>query len=478
MYFNARLFCVDTRFAKDQSYLFFAQFVTETHMARNSMSIQLRKGKPVTRDGRRISNQLLQDDLEVERLVHSRDATRFMQPLRGTPSYWEKTLRDLQAMIRQLGTPTFFCTFSAAEMRWPEVITAIKAQQGEEVVFSELDWTTKCEILRSNPVTVMRMFEKRVDALMTHLLLSPAQPIGEVEDYFYRVEFQARGSPHIHLLAWIKGAPEFENQSDQVVCDFIDRYISCQLPDPTTDPELHKIVTEVQLHSRKHSKSCKKGNVLCRYGFPKLPTSETTITRPRPPRPEEDEDEDPNHPDRKKARQDAARKVMNDARTKLKPVWDLLNDPLASFDNLSDLLTKCNLSMDDYDKSVEALSTSSVILLKRDPKEAWVNGYNPDLLRAWNANMDIQFVLDSYSCIMYMLSYISKPEHEMNDLLKNVIKGVREANVNEEDEMKHIMQAYSKHRQVSAQESVARTCSLPMKKCSRNVVFIPTDDEP
>ncbi|RXN36713.1 replicase helicase endonuclease [Labeo rohita] len=477
MYFNARLFCVDSRFAKDQSYLFFAQFVTETHMARNSMSIQLRKGKPVTRDGRRISNKLLQDDLEVERLVHSRDATRFMQPLRGTPSYWEKTLRDLQAMIRQLGTPTFFCTFSAAEMRWPEVITAIKAQQGEEVDFSELDWTTKCEILRSNPVTVMRMFEKRVDALMTHLLLSPAQPIGEVEDYFYRVEFQARGSPHIHLLAWVKGAPEFENQSDQEVCDFIDRYITCHLPDPTSDPELHKIVTEVQLHSRKHSKSCKKGNMLCRYGFPKLPVSKTTITRPRPQRPEEDENEDQNRPDGKKARQEAVRKAINDARMKLKPLWDLLNDPQASFDNLSDMLTKCDLSMDDYNNYVEALTTSSVILLKRDPKEAWVNGYNPDLLRAWNANMDIQFVLDSFSCVMYMLSYISKPEHEMNDFLKNVIKGVRETNVNEEDEMKNIMQAYSKHRQVSAQESVARTCSLPMKKCSRSVVFIPTDDD-
>lgn len=29
----------------------------------------------------------------------NRDATRFMQHLRGSPSYWEKTLRDLQAMI-------------------------------------------------------------------------------------------------------------------------------------------------------------------------------------------------------------------------------------------------------------------------------------------------------------------------------------------------------------------------------------------
>lgn len=37
IYFNARLFCVDTCFAKDQNYLFFAQFVTETHIAKNSM---------------------------------------------------------------------------------------------------------------------------------------------------------------------------------------------------------------------------------------------------------------------------------------------------------------------------------------------------------------------------------------------------------------------------------------------------------
>lgn len=59
-------------------------------------------------------------------------------------------------MIRQLGTPTFFCTFSAAEMRWPEVIDAIKHQQGEEVDFEGLAWPEKTDILRSNPVTPMR----------------------------------------------------------------------------------------------------------------------------------------------------------------------------------------------------------------------------------------------------------------------------------------------------------------------------------
>ncbi len=138
------------------------------------MSIQLRKAKPMTRDGRRINSSLLQDKQELEKLVNNKEATRFMQPLRGTPAYWKKTLCDLFAMLRQLGTPTFFCTFSAAEMRWPEVITAIKAQQGETVNFDELDWSEKCEILRSNPVTAMRMFEKRVEALMRDLIMSPA----------------------------------------------------------------------------------------------------------------------------------------------------------------------------------------------------------------------------------------------------------------------------------------------------------------
>ncbi len=62
MYFRARLFSVDMRFARDQSYLFFAQFVTETQLARNSMAIQLRQGRPITRDGQKMSNKLLQDN--------------------------------------------------------------------------------------------------------------------------------------------------------------------------------------------------------------------------------------------------------------------------------------------------------------------------------------------------------------------------------------------------------------------------------
>ncbi|KAK2918514.1 hypothetical protein Q8A73_002885 [Channa argus] len=87
---------------------------------------------------------------------------------------------------------------NAAEMRWPEVIEAIKAQEGEDINFEELDWSTKCDALRSNPVTAMQ------------------------------------------------GAPVFEEDDDQTVCNFVSKYITAELPDPNLQPELYKKVVERQ----------------------------------------------------------------------------------------------------------------------------------------------------------------------------------------------------------------------------------------
>ncbi|XP_029948792.1 uncharacterized protein LOC115389532 isoform X1 [Salarias fasciatus] len=454
-YFKSRLFSIDDRFARDSNYLFFAQFVIEVHLATNSMTIQLRKGKPMTRDGRKITSGMLQDRREVEKLVRNREAFRFMRALRGTPAYWHQKTSELFAMIRQLGTPTFFCTFSAAEMRWPEVIEAIKRQQGEEVNFEELDWSEKCDILRSNPVTAMRMFDKRVEALFRDLLLSPAQPLGKVVDFFYRVEFQHRGSPHIHCLLWVEGAPVFEKDDDQTVCDFVSRYITAQLPDPHTQPDLYKKVSEVQKHSRTHTKTCFKSvGSGCRFGFPKPPCRNVMITRPD------------------------GGKYTATAKTKLRPLNRLLNEPEAASMSLDQLLAQCDLTVAEYEFYLNELNKSSAVLLKRDPKDCWINAYNPHLLTAWDANIDVSYILNAYGCIHYLTKYITKKEAGLSEYLKTVINNSNTSNVNDSEEMKAVMQAYSKKREISAQECVARACGLKMKKCSRAVVFIPTDENP
>lgn len=248
------------------------------------------------------------------------------------------------------------------------------------------------------------------------------------------------------MLIWIKDAPKSEDSLDSTIYGFIDKYISCKMPDPKTDPELHKIVSEVQVHSRKHSKSCKKGNVACRFGFPKLPMDETFITRP----PIINVTQDNCHENTDVAAQlneqkQAIAKMQREAKAKLKPIRDLLMNPNTSFSGLSDLLHQCNLTYEQYFETVNSLANSHVVILKHQPNDCWVNAYNPDLMKAWNANMDIQYVVDDYSCIMYMMSYVSKPEHEMTEF-NNVIKNVKKSNVNECNEMKQIMQAYAKQR--------------------------------
>ena len=50
--------------------------------------------------------------------------------MRGSTPYYQCTFYELLAMIRQLGTPTWFFTLSAADMKWPDRIQIIARQYG------------------------------------------------------------------------------------------------------------------------------------------------------------------------------------------------------------------------------------------------------------------------------------------------------------------------------------------------------------
>ena len=41
-------------------------------------------------------------------------------------------------------------------------------------------------------------------------------------DWFYRVGYQQRGSPHIHMLIWFEDAPVYGCDGDDEVTSFID----------------------------------------------------------------------------------------------------------------------------------------------------------------------------------------------------------------------------------------------------------------
>ena len=66
-----------------------------------------------------------------------------------------------------------------------------------------------------------------------------------------------------------------------------------------------------------------------------------------------------------------------------------------------------------------------VVILKRKPSECNINNHNASVMLAWQANMDIQYVLDAYACVMYVASYILKTEKSMGELLKHVAAEAR-----------------------------------------------------
>lgn len=140
-------------------------------------------------------------------------------PIRGTPPYWQTTQKDLFALIRQLGIPTFFASFSSADIRW---------QEGKIFNVDELDWSEKCGVIRQNPGTAARMFDYRWFCFLKDVM--SAQPIGKIKDYFYHVEFQQLGSPHVHCLFWVENSPKLNEDNDALVAAFIDHYITCETP--------------------------------------------------------------------------------------------------------------------------------------------------------------------------------------------------------------------------------------------------------
>ena len=116
-----------------------------------------------------------------------------------------------------------------------------------------------------------------------------------------------------------------------------------------------------------------------------------------------------------------------------------------------------------------ATTTRGNKILRHDPCEGNINNYNPSVFLAWQANMDIQYVMDPYACVMYVASYIMKHEKSMSELLKTVSRTKDSAT-----QLRRVGTAFLTNREVSAQEAVNRLLSMPMKHLSMLVVFIDT----
>ena len=76
---------------------------------------------------------------KVKELIAKDKAFTFMSSTKGTPTYWKKFLHQVLAMVKQLGTPTFFLTLSCTDLRWNTLISIMFKLNGIDIADEDID---------------------------------------------------------------------------------------------------------------------------------------------------------------------------------------------------------------------------------------------------------------------------------------------------------------------------------------------------
>ncbi len=106
-------------------------------------------------------------------------------------------------MVDTLGFPTVFFTNSAADLHWPELLRLMSSSES----FSTTSSSTICrQALVENPAIADWFFHERIHQFIKHFYVD----ILGATDYWVRYEWQHRGSPHVHSLAWLPNSPDIQ----------------------------------------------------------------------------------------------------------------------------------------------------------------------------------------------------------------------------------------------------------------------------
>ena len=261
--FKVELRHVDPRVALNISNIFYRAKFLQRHHIKNRVTLALRR--LVSAKHKNVTAENLLNKNERHTIRKLDEGYHIYRSLRNSPPYFEKFKKDVLGMVRQLGIPTLFFSLSSADTGWISLLQCIgkvvdKVTYSDDFIKNEMSFEKKCQLVSSHPAACSRYFQHRVQQFIKFIIKGPYSPFGQVLDFVHRVEFQKRGSPHIHGLLWIHNAPRFGTSSDEDLCKYIDSCISCSTD--VTDSEKDFLKLQIHKHSRtfsaKHTEIMKK----------------------------------------------------------------------------------------------------------------------------------------------------------------------------------------------------------------------------
>ena len=131
------------------------------------------------------------------------------------------------------------------------------------------------------------------------------------------------------------------------------------------------------------------------------------------------------------------------------------------------------------------LQRSTAIVLENEPtiltarNDGMVNSYNPVQLSAWQANVDMQYIVSRRRVLEYCTKYVTKSEPRslpLRNLFANLVQGLKEGNTSLQMVQKLLINCVGeRERDYSAQETCHLLLQLPMFKSSREFLVLRLD---
>jgi hypothetical protein len=167
--------------------------------------------------------------------------SRYVANIAGSNAYWYKVRGDLKAIVTTVGTPTFFFTFSSADMHLPELHRLLGNENGTS--------EERRQAVIKNPHLVDWFFTQRVESFIKHWLYKTL----DAKWHWYRFEYQARGSIHCHDIAKLNNDPG--------LCDLtktaLKGFLAHKYNDENKDKHTSELDNDVIVGNKAAETSCK-----------------------------------------------------------------------------------------------------------------------------------------------------------------------------------------------------------------------------
>uniref|UniRef100_A0A0C9Q9F9 ATP-dependent DNA helicase n=1 Tax=Fopius arisanus TaxID=64838 RepID=A0A0C9Q9F9_9HYME len=391
-----------------------------------------------------------------EYLNHSLETNlAFLKCIPNSSWYWAERKRDLFTMLRQLGKPTMSLTLSTNETGWLPLIQLLyRLKHGVEISerqASQLDLVDRSLLVNEDTVTCAIYFSKLLNVLMTILQSKKSNPFEQyhVTHYFQHIEFLYNGSPQARILLWLNKDPKDPLGANAGhTLKLIDKLISVSRQEASgfIEHQIHRHTFQC------YTKESGIGPGACKFGAPFLPSRTTMVLIPH--------------------LKTDVRYVINLEHYKIIRKNLEINN-YVDFDSFYD--ANGITSDEHYVDIIRAGIDRPKILVKREPSETWHESFNPFILNILNANMNIDFISDKFSCADYVADYLNKANRGISDLRRRILGIMKDRpTFNMTEITKELSAEILRTVEITTQEAAWYLLREPTSKTSTPVIYIPT----